>query len=87
MEKCTFCIQRIRRVEDVAKSEGREILDGEVTPACVQACPADAIVFGLLDDPESRVSKLNRSSRNTILLEELGTLPKVSYLKGGANHG
>jgi molybdopterin-containing oxidoreductase family iron-sulfur binding subunit len=87
MEKCTFCIQRIRRAEDVAKNEGREIFDGEVTPACAQACPADAIVFGRLDDPESRISKLTRSSRNTVLLEDLGTLPKVSYLIGGATHG
>jgi Fe-S-cluster-containing dehydrogenase component len=87
MEKCTFCIQRIHRAEDAAKSEDREIFDGEVTPACAQACPADAIVFGRLDDPESRVSKLSLSSRNTIMLEDLGTLPRVSFLKGGANHG
>ncbi|MBO9368355.1 MAG: 4Fe-4S dicluster domain-containing protein [Chloroflexi bacterium] len=83
MEKCTFCIQRIRQAEDVAKSEGREIRDGEVVPACAQACPADAIVFGRLDDPESRVSQLANSPRGKKLLEELGTLPQVTYLLGG----
>ncbi len=83
MEKCTFCIQRIRQAEDVAKSEGREIRDGEVVPACAQACPADAIVFGRLDDPESRVSRLANSPRGKTLLEELGTLPRVTYLLGG----
>jgi molybdopterin-containing oxidoreductase family iron-sulfur binding subunit len=83
MEKCTFCIQRIRQAEDVAKSEGREIRDGEVVPACAQACPADAIVFGRLDDPGSRVSQLANSPRGKKLLEELGTLPQVTYLLGG----
>jgi molybdopterin-containing oxidoreductase family iron-sulfur binding subunit len=51
MDKCTFCIQRIHRGEDVAKTEGREVYDGEVQPACAQACPANAIVFGRLDVP------------------------------------
>ncbi len=87
MEKCTFCIQRIRRGEDKAKAEGREVLDGEVVPACAQACPADAIIFGRLDDPESQVSQLARSERGYKLLEELGTLPRVTYLKGGSSHG
>jgi len=83
MEKCTFCIQRIHRAEDQAKSEGREIADGEFTTACAQACPADAIVFGRIDDPESAVSKLARGSRGFHMLEELGTLPSVTYLKAG----
>jgi Fe-S-cluster-containing dehydrogenase component len=73
MEKCTFCIQRIHRAEDQAKSEGREVADGEFAPACAQACPADAIVFGRIDDPESRVSQLSRQKRGVHLLEELGT--------------
>ena len=60
MEKCSFCVQRIHRVEDAAKAEGREVYDGEVEPACVQACPASALVFGRLDDPESKVSKLTK---------------------------
>lgn len=87
MEKCTFCLQRIRHAEDQAAAEGRPILDGEVTPACAQACPTDAIVFGDLTDPESRISKLARSQRATHLLEELGTETKVIYLKGGGDYG
>lgn len=82
MEKCTFCIQRIHKAEDQAKYEGREIVDGDVEPACVQACPAEALVFGRLDDPESKVSKLMKSKRSVMLLEELGTMPRVNYLKG-----
>ena len=85
MEKCTFCIQRIHKGEDQAKSEGRDVADGEVMPACAQACPADAIVFGRLDDPESKVSKLAKDKRAVHLLEELGTVPHVSYLMGGSN--
>jgi len=81
MEKCTFCIQRIHRGEDKANSEGREVHDGEIQPACVQACPASALVFGRLDDPESQVSKLSKSDRGTELLEELGISPRVTYLE------
>lgn len=84
MEKCTFCIQRIRRAEDLAHSENRAVQDGEITPACAQACPAKAIVFGRIDDPKSRVSQLAHSSRSTKMLEELGTHTRVTYLKGGA---
>jgi len=87
MEKCTFCIQRIRRGEDQANAEGREVLDGEVVPACAQACPAKAIVFGRLDDPSSQVSQLASGQRGYKMLEDLGTLPRVTYLKGGSSHG
>ena len=87
MEKCMFCIQRIRRVEDAAHAEGRQVRDGEVEPACAQACPAYAIVFGRLDDPESRVSKLAKNGRAYRLLEEFGTQPRITYLKGDSNHG
>jgi Fe-S-cluster-containing dehydrogenase component len=87
MEKCTICIQRIRRGEDQANAEGRPVLDGEVVPACAQACPANAIVFGRLDDPESHVSQLARSERGYKMLEDLDTLPRVTYLKGGSSHG
>jgi molybdopterin-containing oxidoreductase family iron-sulfur binding subunit len=87
MEKCTFCIQRIRRAEDLARSEGREVADGEIEPACVQVCPANAITFGRIDDPESRVSKFALSESGTQLLEELGTTPRVTYLKGGSRYG
>jgi len=84
MEKCTFCIQRIHKAEDKAKSEGREVEDGEFTTACAQACPASAITFGRIDDPKSEVSRAATSSRGKHLLEELGTLPRVTYLAGGA---
>jgi molybdopterin-containing oxidoreductase family iron-sulfur binding subunit len=81
MEKCTFCIQRIKRVETDAKNEQRPLADGEVQPACVQSCPAEAMVFGDLNDPESKVSRLAGVGRSTRLLEELGTEPKVFYLQ------
>ncbi|MBE41652.1 MAG: 4Fe-4S ferredoxin [Acidobacteria bacterium] len=83
MEKCTFCVQRIRRTNDQARDEEREIRDGEVQPACAQACPAQAIVFGDREDPESAVSKLSESPRAERPLEELGTGPRVVYLKEG----
>jgi molybdopterin-containing oxidoreductase family iron-sulfur binding subunit len=86
MEKCTFCVQRIRRVEENAASEGRPIRDGEVQPACAQTCPTQAIVFGDLKDPESRVAELARNRRGFRLLEELGTEPSVIYLKGGETY-
>lgn len=82
MEKCSFCIQRIHKAEDKAKSEGREIEDGEFTTACAQACPASAITFGRIDNPESLVSQLARMPHTQHHLEELGTLPSVTYLKG-----
>ena len=86
MEKCTFCIQRIRRVEDQAHSENRAVMDGEMQPACAQACPANAITFGRIDDPNSQVSQTARNERNYKMLEDLGTLPRVTYLKGGPKH-
>ena len=83
IEKCTFCIQRIRRVEIEVHAQGREPEEGEIQPACVQTCPPGALVFGDLNDPESRVSQLARSHRSFKLLGELGTDPGVIYLKGG----
>ncbi len=83
MEKCTFCIQRIRRTEEDAKAEGRHVADDEIQPACAQACMPNAIVFGDLSDPNSRVSQMARSARAERLLEGLGTDTKVIYLKGG----
>jgi Fe-S-cluster-containing dehydrogenase component len=83
MEKCTFCIQRIRRVEEQALVENRQVADGEVQPACVQACPPSALIFGDLNDPQSRVSQLVTSARAFRLLDHLGTEPAVYYLKGG----
>jgi len=83
MEKCTFCIQRIHQAQDKAKSEGREVVDGEFTSACAQACPASAITFGRTDDPKSLVSQLKKRNHSFKHLEELGTLPNVSYFRGG----
>ncbi len=87
MEKCTFCVQRIVRGRQKAAAEGRELEDGEIQPACVQACPAAALVFGDLSREDSKVSQMARSERRYQLLEELGTLPKVTYLKGGGSYG
>ena len=88
MEKCTFCIQRIRRSTRDAKLEGRELEDGarELNPACVNACPTDTLVFGDLRDPDSKVAKMTEKElgdhgRGYHLLEELGTEPNVLYLK------
>jgi Fe-S-cluster-containing dehydrogenase component len=83
-EKCNFCIQRIRRIKMIAKEENRKIRDGEIVPACVQTCPSEALYFGDLNDPRSRVFRLSRSRRAFRLLEEMATNPKVYYLKEGA---
>jgi molybdopterin-containing oxidoreductase family iron-sulfur binding subunit len=80
MEKCTFCVQRIQQAKQQAKVEGRKILDGEIQPACAAACPASAIVFGDLNDAQSRVAVLSRSERKYRLLEDLGVKPSVTYL-------
>jgi molybdopterin-containing oxidoreductase family iron-sulfur binding subunit len=83
MEKCTFCIQRIRKGEEKAKDEGREVRDGDVVPACVQSCPTEAMYFGNIADPASQVARLSKSNRAERLMEDLGTKPKVVYLKKG----
>jgi molybdopterin-containing oxidoreductase family iron-sulfur binding subunit len=80
MEKCTFCVQRIENARMNAKREGRRVRDGEIQPACEAACPAGAIVFGDLNDPQSRVRVLSKRDRNYRMLEELGIKPSVSYL-------
>lgn len=87
MEKCTFCVQRIHKGQEKARAEGRPVKDGEIVPACAQACPAEAIVFGDMSDPESQVSHIARSERRYQLLPELGTEPRVTYLKGGGYYG
>jgi len=83
MEKCTFCVQRIKSAEIQAEAEHRELKDGEFDPACVQTCAPHALVFGDLNDPNSEVSRLVKTGRNTKLLADLGTLPNVNYLERG----
>jgi molybdopterin-containing oxidoreductase family iron-sulfur binding subunit len=80
MEKCTYCVQRINQARVAAKLEDRSIRDGEVMTACQSACPTEAIVFGNINDPNSRVAKLKASSLNYGLLEELNTRPRTTYL-------
>ena len=80
MEKCTFCVQRIKAAKTTAKAENRALVDGALQPACAQSCPTTAIVFGDLNDPNSRVARLARSPRGWKLLEDLGAEPKITYL-------
>ncbi len=80
MEKCTFCVQRIRYAENQAKDENRPVADGEIVPACAQTCPAQAITFGDLDDAKSRVSRLASDRRGFGVLEEINTQPAITYL-------
>ena len=81
MEKCTFCVQRIQAGKGQAKDENRPVKDGDVVPACAQTCPGQAIVFGDLNDPQSRVSQLAREARGYHVFGELNTRPAITYLK------
>jgi molybdopterin-containing oxidoreductase family iron-sulfur binding subunit len=80
MEKCTFCVQRIRSAQNQARLEDRPLADGDVVTACAQACPSEAIVFGNLADPESRVSQAARDRRGYRVLEDVNTRPAITYL-------
>jgi Fe-S-cluster-containing dehydrogenase component len=80
MEKCTYCIQRINTSRIQAKKEDRKIKDGEVVTACQSSCAAEAIVFGNIKDPESKVSKMKATPLNYGMLTELNTKPRTSYL-------
>ncbi|MDP3981471.1 MAG: TAT-variant-translocated molybdopterin oxidoreductase [Chlamydiota bacterium] len=79
MEKCSFCVQRINLVRIQAKKEDRDIRDGEVVTACQGACPAKAIVFGNLNDPDSEIVKAKKHPTSYAMLAELGTRPRLSY--------
>ena len=82
MEKCSFCVQRIREVENRATLEGRPMGPDEVVPACQQSCPAEAIVFGNIRDPESRVAQVSNDDRTYRVLDVLiNTQPAVNYLR------
>ncbi|MBI5440543.1 MAG: 4Fe-4S dicluster domain-containing protein [Deltaproteobacteria bacterium] len=81
MEKCSFCIQRVVEAKIEARSRGRKVRDGDFTTACAQTCPTDALIFGNLLDPESRVAKLVKDARAYQVLAHYNTKPAVIYLK------
>ena len=81
MEKCTMCVQRIVAGKDRARDEKRPVKDGDITTACQQTCPTNAITFGNLKDPQSAVSKHHHAPRAYEVLDELGTRPSITYLK------
>ena len=81
VEKCTFCHHRLIRANERARAEGRELAPGDYVPACVQTCPAGAMAFGDLADPRSEITALAANPRAFRLKEELGTRPKVIYLR------
>jgi molybdopterin-containing oxidoreductase family iron-sulfur binding subunit len=80
MEKCTFCVQRIRGAQHQARLEDRPLADGEVRTACQQACPSGAIVFGNVNDPESQISRVKQDHRGYHVLEDLNTRSAITYL-------
>ena len=85
MEKCTYCVQRIANTKVQSKLENRSIRDGEIKTACQQTCAADAIVFGNINDPKSRVSKLKEQQRDYHLLKGLHLKARTSYLAAITN--
>jgi anaerobic selenocysteine-containing dehydrogenase/Fe-S-cluster-containing dehydrogenase component len=80
MEKCTFCVQRIRGAQHQARLGDRTVQDGDITPACAQSCPSEAIVFGDLHDKTSRVAHLSEDPRGYYVFEALNTKPGITYL-------
>lgn len=83
MEKCSYCVQRIQEAKSIARNEKRDpnnLRDGDVTPACVQTCPSDALIFGNINDPKSKVAQAKAMDRNYTMLDILNLRPRTSYL-------
>jgi molybdopterin-containing oxidoreductase family iron-sulfur binding subunit len=85
MEKCTYCVQRIQSAKIQSELEGRQVHDGEIVTACQSVCPTEAIVFGNINDPNSKVAKLKAMDRDYSLLGELNTRPRTTYLSALRN--
>jgi molybdopterin-containing oxidoreductase family iron-sulfur binding subunit len=85
MEKCSYCVQRITKGRIAAEEADRRVRDGEIQTACQQACPANAIIFGDINDPNSSVRQLKAHPRNYGVLEELNTRPRTTYMAAVLN--
>jgi molybdopterin-containing oxidoreductase family iron-sulfur binding subunit len=81
IEKCTFCHHRLQKAKEDARAEERELREQDYQPACAEVCPTSAIIFGDLENPNHRVAELKEDPRAMRLMEELGTQPKVHYLR------
>jgi len=81
IEKCTFCHHRLQKAREDARAEGRDLREEDYQPACADICPTDAITFGDLDNPEHQVAQLKEDPRASRVMEDLGTEPKVYYLR------